>query len=154
LFIKDLEGLRAKLRASKSKNKQVEFEMQTLLDELEFRKAVFNEEKTEIMARQQNGRVLQGVDLSNFYRNELVTAVKQIREDFHSLSAHQLSQYKELKEAELKFHVHQAEQEKISLANARAKMDSSVELQNSAELRAYSQQFGSVFIYFLIIIFN
>jgi hypothetical protein len=141
---KDLEVLRAKMRASKSKNKQIEFEMQTLLDELEFRKAIFNQEKVEILAKQQNGRVLEGVDLSNFYRNELVTAVRQIREDFHNLSNHQLAQYKELKEAELKFQMHQAQQEKINMENARAKMESkvSLELQSASELRAYSEQFG------------
>ena len=110
---KDLEGLRSKLRASRSKNKQVEFEMQTLLDEIEFRKAVFNEECAEIRARQLNGRVLEGADLSNFYRNELVTAVRQIREDFHNLSDHQLAQYKESMEAKLKYQLHQAHLDKV-----------------------------------------
>ena len=141
---KDLEGLRSKLRNGKSKNKQIEFEMQTMLDEIEFRKAVFHEEKNEITKRQQNGRVLDGVDLSNFYRNELVSAVRQIREDFHNLSDQQLAQYKELKEAELKFHMHQAQQERIAQENLKSKMESmvSVELQNSSELRAYSERFG------------
>lgn len=142
---KDLEGLRAKLRSSKSKNKQVEFEMQTLLDEIEFRKAVFQEEMVEIKSRQQNGRVLEGVDLSNFYRNELVTAVRQIREDFHHLSDQQLAQYKESMEAKLKYQLHQAHLEKINQENAKNRMDSkiSVELQNASELRLYTEQFGA-----------
>ncbi len=143
---KDLESLRSKLRTSKSKNKQVEFEMQTLLDEIEFRKAVFNEECAEIRTKQQNGRVLEGVDLSNFYRNELVTAVRQIREDFHNLSDHQLSQYKESMETKLKYQLHQAHLDKVNLENAKSRMNSkvSVELQTSSELRAYSDQFGNL----------
>lgn len=143
---KDLEGMRSKLRTSKSKNKQIEFEMQTLLDEIEFRKAVFQEECAEIRTRQQNGRVLEGVDLSNFYRNELVTAVRQIREDFHNLSDHQLAEYKESMEAKLKYQLHQAHLDKMNAENVKNRLDSkmNLELQTSSELRAYSEQFGGM----------
>jgi chromosome segregation ATPase len=41
---KDLENLISKLKTDRSRNKQIEFEMQTLNDELAFLKAVFQEE--------------------------------------------------------------------------------------------------------------
>ena len=75
--------------------------MQTLNDELAFLKAVFQEEIND-MRLKVNGGSLTSSDLTNFYKNELVTAVRQIRQDFTTMCDQQLADYKDHKENELK----------------------------------------------------
>jgi len=126
---KDLEALRVSLRDSRLKNKSLEFEIQTILDELSFRKAVFNEEITELRTRPE-GTILNPVDLSNFYKNELITAVRQIRQDFNQLSEQQLKDYKEHKENELTIATQVAEYERVVAEKARSKLEASIDVEN------------------------
>lgn len=126
---KDLESLRSSLKDSRLKNKGLEFEIQTLLDELSFRKAVYNEEITNLRTKPQ-GTILNPVDLSNFYKNELITAVKQIRSDFKQLSEQQLKDYKEHKENELSIVVQAVEHEKIVAERAKSKLEASLDFEN------------------------
>jgi chromosome segregation ATPase len=135
---KELEELRRALKNSRSDNKKIEFEIQTLLDELAFRKALFNEEANDLKMRQSGGGVLSAPDLSNFYKNELINAVRQIRQDFHTLSENQIREYKESKEFELAIMREQAEHDKILAEQARSRSEANKDLdvQSSKELRS------------------
>ncbi|RNA25655.1 calmodulin [Brachionus plicatilis] len=134
---KDLDNLRSSLKDNRLKNKGLEFEIQTLLDELSFRKAVYNEEITELRSKPE-GTILNPVDLSNFYKNELITAVKQIRSDFKHLSEQQIKDYKEHKENELSVVVQAAEYEKVMAERAKSKLEASIDLEhfNVSELHS------------------
>ena len=107
----DLDKLTKSLSAARSRNKKIEFEIHTYMDELSFRKEVHKEELHDL-----NNRVSQGplssVDLNNFYKSELVNAVRQIRDDFQILNERQLSDYKKHKEGELAVSISIAEEEK------------------------------------------
>jgi len=126
---KDLEVLRVSLKDSRFKNKSLEFEIQTILDELSFRKAVFNEEITELRSKPE-GTILNPVDLSNFYKNELITAVRQIRQDFNLLSEQQLKDYKEHKENELNIATQAAEYERVVALKAKSKYEASIDVEH------------------------
>lgn len=132
---KDLASLLKTLKDSRTRNKKTEFEIQTLLDELSFRKAVFGEEIAELTKQHQ---VLSPVDLTNFYKNELLNAVRQIRNDFHNLNEQQLKDYKDQKERELNAVVSQIEYERMQADLARERLNASqdLDLQNSKELKA------------------
>lgn len=133
---KDLENLINKLKNDRSKNKQIEFEMQTLNDELSFLKAVFQEEISD-MRLKVNGGGLTSSDLTNFYKNELVTAIRQIRDDFTAMSDQQLADYKDHKENELKLAVHQNEKERIKEQQLKSQNEANkdLDIQSSNELR-------------------
>jgi hypothetical protein len=127
---KDLEELRKKLKEGRLENKKAEFEMQTLLDQLAFLRAVFNEE-INVMKSNQNSMVLPGGgDVTAFYKNELITAVRQIREDFHTLNKQQLDEYKSRKEAELAEAQFKVEQDEIFLKQQRSKMSANQDLES------------------------
>lgn len=132
---KDLAALIGSLKESRMNNKKTEFEIQTLLDELTFRKAVFGEEIAEMTKRHQ---VLSPGDLTNFYKNELLTAVRQIRQDFHNLNDQQIKDLKDQKERELNAVVREAEYERMQADLARERLNASndLELQNSVELKS------------------
>lgn len=133
---KDLEHLRISLRENRLKNKGLEFEIQTLLDELAFRKAVFTEEANEL--RNRPGTILNPVDLTNFYKSELEIAIRQIRQDFSQLSEQQLKDYKELKENEMSLTVQAIEYERSVAQQQKAKMEASMDLdmQTTTELKS------------------
>lgn len=132
----DLENLIKKLKQDRSKNKQIEFEMQTLNDELAFLKAVFQEELND-MRLKVNASGLTSSDLTNFYKNELVTAIRQIRQDFNTMSDQQLADYKDHKENELKLAIQQNEKERLKEQELRSKNEANkdLELQSVNELR-------------------
>jgi chromosome segregation ATPase len=132
---KDLASLLKTLKESRTRNKKFEFEIQTLLDELAFRKAVFGEEIAELTKQHQ---VLSPVDLTNFYKNELLNAVRQIRNDFHNMNEQQLKDYKDQKERELNAVVREAEYERMQADLARERLNASqdLDLKSSKELKA------------------
>ena len=126
---KDLEALLEKLKESRTRNKKLEFEMQTLIDEISFSKAVFNEEVSDMRGKLSNGIAFSGGDISNFFKGELAVAVRQIRSDFQVLNEHQLNEYRQLKEVELQSNISLAEHERIQMA----KLSSSSTLELSAK---------------------
>lgn len=132
---KDLTEAIGRLKDNRLKNKQIEFEIQTLLDELAFRKAVFGEEITELGKQHQ---LLSPQDLTRFYKNELLTAVQEIRKDFHKLNADQLDEYKKQKERELDAVTKEAQYEKMQADLAREKLNESqdLELRSSHDLKS------------------
>jgi hypothetical protein len=84
-----------------------------------------------------NGGGLTSNDLTNFYKNELVTAVRQIRQDFNQMCDQQLADYKEHKENELKYAIQQNEKEKLKEQQLRSQNEANkdLDLQNTHELR-------------------
>ena len=127
----DLAKLRKSLSDSRSNNKKLEFEMQTILDQLAFIKAVHQEEVNDLRTRVTTGPI-SNLDLNNFYKTELVNAVRQIREDFHTLSAQQLSDYKEYKEGELAVTMDQIKQDKLMAQQLKSKQDASLDLDSAS----------------------
>lgn len=132
---KDLADAIKRLKDSRVENKKLEFEIQTLLDELAFRKAVFGEEITEMGKRHQ---LLSPQDLTRFYKNELLSAVQDIRKDFHNLNEQQLKDYREQKERELDAVTKEAQYEKMQADLARDRLSESqdLELRSSKELKS------------------
>ena len=63
-----------------------------------------------------------------FYKSELATAVKQIRQDFSTLNDQQLSDYKRLKEDELATAVRLATEEKVFADEMKSQRDRSREI--------------------------
>ena len=130
-----MENLRKQLSNNRLMNKKIEFEIQTLQDELAFRKAVFNEESTELRTQfSKGGNVIPAVDLSNFYKNELAIAVRQIRDDFQRLNAQQIQDYKQVKENELSIFTQQVEYERVKAQKAKAKMDANMEAESMTSI--------------------
>ena len=129
---KDLEALLERLKDSRITNKRLEFEMQTLLDEVNFCKNVFNEEVNDMRVRLGNGTAFDGNDLSSFYKNELAIAVRQIREDFQNLNDSQLREYKKLKDDELNSSIAAIENDKSHATRTSANKD--LEVQGVKEL--------------------
>ena len=127
----DLAKLRKSLSDSRSNNKKLEFAMQTILDQLAFIKAVHQEEVNDLRTRVTTGPI-SNLDLNNFYKTELVNAVRQIREDFHTLSAQQLSDYKEYKEGELAVTMDQIKQDKLMAQQLKSKQDASLDLDSAS----------------------
>ena len=111
--------------------------MQTLNDELAFLKAVFQEEIND-MRLKVNGGSLTSSDLTNFYKNELVTAVRQIRQDFTTMCDQQLADYKDHKENELKHAIQLNEKERQKEEHLKQQNEANKDLdkQNSHELRS------------------
>jgi chromosome segregation ATPase len=131
----ELENLRKQLSNNRLLNKKIEFEIQTLQDELAFRKAVFNDESTELRTQSSKGiNVIPAVDLSNFYKNELAIAVRQIRDDFQRLNAQQMQDYKQVKESELSIFTQQVEYERVQAQKAKAKMDANMEAESMSSV--------------------
>ena len=79
---KDLEALLLSLQNGRNVNKKLELEMQTLLDEISFAKAIFNEEIAHLRNSLTNGIAFSGSDIRSFYESELAIAIRQIRDDF------------------------------------------------------------------------
>lgn len=129
----DLERLRKALSSARSANKKIEFEIHTYSDEVEFRKEVHKEECDDLRRRPLQGP-LSTVDLNNFYKKELINAVSQIRQDFQNLNENQLNDYKKHKEGELAVAVSVAENEKRIAIQAKAKRDSSRDLDGADSL--------------------
>lgn len=132
---KDLAKAIADLKESRVRNKKLEFEMQTLLDELAFRKAVFGEEIAEMAKRNQ---LLSPQDLTRFYKNELLSAIQDIRKDFETLNEQQMDDYKKQKERELDAITKEAQYEKMQADLARDRLNESqdLELRSSVELKS------------------
>lgn len=132
---KDLADTILRLKDARTQNKKLEFEIQTLLDELAFRKAVFGEEITEMGKQNQ---LLSPQDLTRFYKNELLSAIQDIRKDFHNLNEQQLKDYKAQKERELDAITKEAQYDKMQAELARDKLNESqdLELRSSADLKA------------------
>ena len=97
----ELEELRQKLVDIKNKNKELEFEMQTMQDEKEFCKAVHDEEIAEL--KNSIKAIPSTRDLNKFYKDQLAQAVKDIKGDFRRLNQQQLDDLKAQKEEELAF---------------------------------------------------
>ena len=123
---------------ARTNNKKIEFEIHTYIDELAFRKEVHKEELDDLRKRVTQGP-LSSVDLNNFYKGELLNAVKQIREDFHSLNERQLGDYKKHKEGELAVSVSISEEQKAHALQVKARQDTSREMdtQSSKEMEAF-----------------
>lgn len=136
---KEIENLRISLNETKARNKNLEFQTHTLLDEVEFRKAIFLEESNYLRTRF-NGTILNSTELTGFYKNELAIAIRQIRQDFVSLNEQQMREYKELKEQELAFASKIADEDRAIAEQTRARLsqNSDLERQNAQELNALS----------------
>ena len=126
---KDLEALLLSLQNGRNGNKKLELEMQTLLDEISFAKAIFNEEIVHLRNRVSNGIAFSGGDVSSFYKSELAIAIRQIREDFQALNDHQLYEYRQLKETELQSTIAYLESERMRLS----KLNTNQELEFSVK---------------------
>ena len=143
----NLAKLRKDLSDTRSKSKELEFEMQTILEDLAFRKAVHDEEVNYLRGKIPSSKA----ELNNFYKNELKKAVREIRQDFHSLNEQQLNDYKQFKENELnvaKFNMNQykaiVEQQSTRL-NEDLNSSSAKELhaglnQNNAEIKQLNDE--------------
>lgn len=131
---KDLAGLIGSLKENRLKKKRAEFEIETMLDEIAFRKALFREELEEMTKLHQ---VFSPSDLTNFYKNELLTAIRQIRQDFNNLNDQQIKDLKDQKERELNAAIHEAQYENMQLDLNRDRLNASIdlELQSSKELK-------------------
>jgi Ca2+-binding EF-hand superfamily protein len=135
---KTLASLRKQLGESRLKHKKVEFELQSVVDEIEFRKALFQEEANDLRTRYNSlGNVIPGVDINDFYKKELHNAIRQIKEDFHTLNQQQLDDYKRNKEFELAAKTREIENERKQAELVRSKLlaANDVESQNSVELK-------------------
>lgn len=133
-----LANLRKQLGDSRLRHKKVEFELQSVVDEIEFRKALFQEEANDLRTRYNSlGNVIPGVDINDFYKKELHNAIRQIKEDFHTLNQQQLDDYKRNKEFELSAKTREFENERKQAELARSKLlaANDVESQNSVELK-------------------
>lgn len=132
----ELSSLVRTLKDSRVKNKKLEFEIQSFLDELAFRKAVFAEEINELNKKPHE--VLSPIDLTNFYKQELLNAVRQIRDDFHKLNDEQIQEYKSHKERELSVVQRQIEEDRVQADISRSRLNASqdLEVQNSRELKS------------------
>lgn len=138
-----LAKLRKQLSDSRMQYKKVEFELQSVVDEIEFRKALFSEEAADLRTRYNSlTNVIPGVDINDFYKKELLLAVRQIKEDFHLLNEQQLDDYKRNKEKELAARQQDFDNEKKAADLLRSKRSASVdvETQNSAELQRSIKQ--------------
>ena len=122
----DLEQLLKSLSSERSRSKKVEFEIHTYMDELAFRKEVHKEELEDLRKRVTQGP-LSTLDLNNFYKSELISAVKQIRDDFHTLNERQLDDFKKHKEGELAVAVAFSEEEKAFAQQVKTRRETSVE---------------------------
>lgn len=131
-----LEHLRITLNEAKAKNKAVEFQTNTLMEEVEFRKALFLEESNYLRTRF-NGTILSGTELTNFYKHELAIAIRQIRQDFVALNEQQMREYKDLKEKELARALKTVEEEKILQQQAMIRLEHSmdIEFHNAHQLK-------------------
>lgn len=133
---KDIADARSKLKDARLKNKNVEFTMNTTLDQLEFLKVVLAEER-KLFADTLGGLGSSSLDLTNYYKTELVAAVQQIRSDFHDLSERQFADLKANKEKELEFLKSELEQQKIENEE---KIKLSMQLNESSLLEASGMQ--------------
>jgi hypothetical protein len=96
------------------------------MDELAFRKEVHKEELEDLRKRVTQGP-LSTLDINNFYKSELISAVKQIRDDFHTLNERQLVDFKKHKEGELAVAFSIAEEEKVFAQQVKTRRETSVE---------------------------
>lgn len=130
----ELKKLNQSLKESRSNNKKLEFEIQTLEEELTFAKAVREEELNQLNA--QAPEILTGgVDSNAFYRNELNNCVIQIRQDFHELNEKQIRDLREMKESEYLLLKEQAEYEKKLADELKAKNEDNLDAKSLDELR-------------------
>ena len=99
-FTHAIEKSRKELNHSKSLNKRYEFEIETLKEELAFRKEIHKEELEETRKNVSNSS-MSTAEIEVFYKNELARAIHDIRNDFNSLNQQRLQAYKKYKEEEL-----------------------------------------------------
>ena len=145
---KDLESILLKLQDGRNKNKKLELEIQTLLDEISFDKTIFNEEIANLRNKVSNGITLLGSDVSNFYKSELDVAIRQIRDDFQALNEYQLNEYRQLKESELQSNIRFVENERIKFSETISSQDLSLSVkeltlrleENKAAVALYSSK--------------
>lgn len=103
-----------------------------------FRKEVHKEELEDLKKRMTQGP-LSTLDLNNFYKSELISAVKQIRDDFHALNERQLDDFRKHKDGELAVAHSLAEEEKAFAQQVKSRRETSVERdsQNSKEMEVF-----------------
>jgi hypothetical protein len=128
-----LARLRKELSDSRWKSKKLEFEMQTILEDLAFKKAVHEEELSYLKTKIPTGSK---AELNNFYKNELRKAVGEIRQDFHSLNEQQLNDYKQFKENELNVAKFNMEQYKAIVEQKSTRLNEDLNNSNAKELEA------------------
>ena len=133
----DVEKLRKTLNLARSNSKKIEFQIETLKDDIIFRKEVHREELNEFRANGERSSV-SNVQLDFFYKNELANAVKQIRQDFNTLNEQQLRDYKKHKEEELASVVSMVKEEQLFANEMKARRDQSRELESNETLNEFN----------------
>jgi hypothetical protein len=138
----EIENSRKVLNSSKLLNKKIEFEIDTLRDEIAFKIELHKQELDEIKQRAIKDSVMEA-QIDVFFRNELVSAIKQIKQDFFTLNEQQLQDYKKYKEEELDLSFSIADEEN----ETRSRIDISMDLSNrefEAELAKNKDELNSL----------
>jgi lamin B len=121
----EIQNSRKVLNSSKLSNKKIEFEIDTLKDELAFRQEVHNQELDE-MKKNIAKNTLSDVQIDELFRNELINSIKKIRQDFYTLNEQQLQDYKKYKQEEVDISVSLIDEEN----ETRSRIDNSLDLSN------------------------
>jgi hypothetical protein len=126
----EIDKLRQGLREARGNNQKIEYEIKTMLDMIAFYKHAYSEEVNEYRQRPK-GAVFSSSDLNAFYRNELENAIRQIRQDFHTLNEQQIKEYKEYKENELAMIAKQVEHDRMIAEQSRNRLEHNANLENA-----------------------
>lgn len=126
-----LTNLRDKLANTRYTNKVLEFQMLSVMDEKEFRKAIQDEEANALR------KFIKTVPMNDadFYQKELAMAIREIRNDFEKLTGQQLENIKAQKDLELKFHKEEAKKTQVTFDGSELKELREALVKNKDELK-------------------